>query len=419
MSAQAALDAVADSLSLTPTLPNAPGQPAVVALNPPPGGLSLTEILPGTLKATWLSKDVLFKTSGFESQMGNVPPDLTALTNLVQGVKPYLSNVGSFITPPSGTPGLLGQLVAELPSVTQAQLPVAASVTWKAQDASGNDLPAAAFSKLSETNAGASILFAPSIVEATGGLPPAQVRRIRAEVTLSVTLPNGTKITNTGAPKALSVDVPVPSLAVPTIVALFNHAPFDLTEHGGIPGCVLVWVPPGSPYRDIGSLIAALEPLASGLSALAPTFAALSFLSNTQRAAQAIGRLVDLLRGVTDPSKNVKLVVRASGNEPYLDKIVFYQQFLYFHTAEDTFGSLLMVGMPGKAAKFYNARNFSTSEGAFTVRLPNDALAAVIESLHSDPPGCDPPSAVPTSGADYIAAPAHSFGDRFSSLEFK
>ena len=213
--------------------------------------------------------------------------------------------------------------------------------------------------------------------------------------------------------------MPVPALAVPTIVALFNHSPFDLTEHGGIPGCVMLWVPPNSPFRDIGSLIAALDPLAQGLSAVAPTFATLGFLANTSNAAQAVGKLADLLRAVADPTKNVKLTVRASGGEPRLDKIVFYQQFLYWHTAEDTFGSLLMVGMPGKGAKFFIARDLNTGDGAFTVRLPGDAIAAVIESLHGDQPACDPDAAIPDAAADYTRSRDGSFGDRISSLEWR
>ena len=173
MSAQTALDALADSLSLELSAPPGVGQAAQARLVPAPAGLELTEALPGTVKATWLSKDVLFKTAGTETAMNQVPPDLATLAQSISGAKPYLSSLGTFITPPTGAPGLLGQFVAELPAVAQTTLPVAVSVTWKAQDQAGADLPAAAFKVLSQDAGQASILFAPSIVEATGGVPAA------------------------------------------------------------------------------------------------------------------------------------------------------------------------------------------------------------------------------------------------------
>jgi hypothetical protein len=200
------------------------------------------------------------------------------------------------------------------------------------------------------------------------------------------------------------------------VLALFNHAPFDLSVHGGIPPCILIVVPPDGAYRDLAGLTRVLEPVGAALSTLSPIFPTLEVIGSTSAAARAVARLVSLLKSIADPTKGAIVIVRATSEERFLERIKFYTDFLYTHTAEDTFGSLLLLGTPGTTAHLFNARECRDSEGALPVRIPPASLAVVIESLHGDPPASDPTDAIDTAGPGYKEASDGSFGDRMSSF---
>lgn len=407
MALQDELKALADKFTIALAPPGGPGQPSVATINAPPD-LTILSTAAGALKVTWLMKDVLFQTKDLEAALQKSPPDLPALNSAIKGGLP-IPGVGGGAGQPSGVPGNVGQLVAELPMTVSTSIPVNVAVTWKVTDPAG----AAVIHKTLEQSATRGVfVLPPAFVNDTGASPGATTYKITAEVKVTATAPAGAPALSAET-RTLKVDVSVPSIPVPTLLVLFNHAQFDLSVHGGIPPCILVLVPPSLPYRDIGGVLGVLAPLAQALTALAPAFSNLSNVGNVAHEAQSLTRLVSLLNSVIDPSVGAKLIVRTGDFEPELHRIVFYQVFLYTHSAEDTFGSLYYVTLSGRTARFYNARNFNVSEGAFNLNIPANAFVSVIEHLAGDPPATDPAGAA----TSHFPASSGSFNDRLSSLQ--
>jgi hypothetical protein len=206
---------------------------------------------------------------------------------------------------------------------------------------------------------------------------------------------------------------------------MFNHRSFSLATYGGIPPCVLVVIPSNS---DIGpstpeTVITTLTAFRDALGRLAGPFPKLAGLGTLGFFIPPLGRLVELLAtvhasAVPGEEKGWKLVVRPSSEEAELDDIVFYRELLSTKDAEDTFGSLMMIGAPGRVARFYNAPHFEIGdEGVFDLKLPdgadNTSIVAVIDNLHADPP-----EALLGQTTRVKEAEDHSFGDRISSFRF-
>jgi hypothetical protein len=413
MSLPAALVSLADGLQLSQVSAGAPGEPVVAALSRPPLQLKTSEVVTSTVKLTWLTKQVSFPLPTFVAEMQKDQPSLATLDSLLSLPETGSGTVGG-LTDTSAIQGTIGQLVSEVPTTVNVDLPVAIAVSWSVTN--GNDEPLAddSFVQVENSTARGAFLFAPDVIAGTGGSPSPAQRKIKAAVTLTVEPPGGEPISET---RTLELPVSVPSLAIPTVLALFNHAPFDLSVHGGIPPCILIVVPSNSPYRDLASLTNVLEPVGTALSSLAPVFSTLQLIGDTAATARAVTRLVGLLKAIADPTKGAIVIVRATQQELFLERIKFYTEFLYTHTAEDTFGSLFMLGGEGTTVHLFNARECDPREGALPVKIPTGSVAVVIDSLHGDPPAADPAHAIDTNGPRYKQSSEGSFGDRMSSFE--
>lgn len=267
----------------------------------------------------------------------------------------------------------------------------------------------------------ASLVFRPNVVEAVTGLPGIGDPSLDfAWLWATVRVAGQTEGVNLGP-----VRLPVPTLRLPTVLALFNHRSFSLATYGGIPPCVLVAIPAN---HDLGpstaeTVIGALASLRAALGRLAGPFPKLGAIGQIANMLGPVGRLVELLQTVhasatPGEEKGWKLIVRPTQEEGELENIVFYRELLFKEDAEDTFGSLMMIGPPGKRVRFFNAPGFvNNDEGAFDLVLPeneNATIVAVIDSLHSDPPEALPASAVESVHSSKF----HSFGDRISSFRF-
>lgn len=292
-----------------------------------------------------------------------------------------------------------------------AAIPVAAEVSWSVQTGDGTPADAADWRRLGADQLSGAFVLAPGVVEA--GTTDQDDRRyvVVADVTL--------RAAGASVSRRLSVAVTVSALRVPSVLALFNHASFDLSEHGGIPACVLVAVPGARLSADVNAVLRPVTELADRLRALGEAFSTLRTVGSVATAIGALVRLAELLTIMRDTSadgegKSRKLIVRATDSERLLHRIVFYREFLYTHSGEDTFGSFIFVGMSGRRARFFNARELSSSEGMFEVTIPRGALAVIVTSLHANPPATDPRDAV----TSWRSASAGSFGDRMSSFEF-
>jgi hypothetical protein len=426
---QSKLDALRDTLAPELGVAQQPGQPVVATLTDLPSGLSLVDAqttnVPAQVDMTWIAKDVLFNNFRLETVLRTFPPDLTALNNLISREQPFVTP-GSLVTL-AGTPGVVGQLIGSvpIPTTVSTELPVSVAVQWKVLDEKDQPLPDDA-GKPPEERQGllntlaagpdrAAFLLAPEIVEDSGVSGPARVRKIRATVTLSVkvpAVPPATTPTTLTSALDVTVTVAVPALRIPTLIALFVHGLFDLTTRGGTVGSVLFLVPPESPYRDLASLTAVLGALAQALDLLAGGFSALPKLGSLGPFSILLGRLVNSLLALADPRTTARFVILGSAEEPKLSRFDLSPG----QSANDTFGSLLLLGSEGKGGQFFNAFDWKTDEGAFEVKVLPDHLATLIPSLHVHGPE-EPPNALPAGGTTLIkpAREGESFGNRISS----
>lgn len=100
---------------------------------------------------------------------------------------------------------------------------------------------------------------------------------------------------------------------------------------------------------------------------------------------------------------------------PQLHKIVFCNEFLYWHTGEDAFGSMFTFGPQAPAEHSFNARDFSIDEGLFMAIIPPGHILATIDTLHNRSRQIDPTSALRLVG---MVKDDATFGDRLCSLHF-
>jgi hypothetical protein len=88
MALQDQLKALADAFKIGIETPPGLGTPAAVRITPP-GDLNLLDAVGATLKLTWLTKDVVFKTATTEQALTQAPPNLPAIDNLLKGGRAY------------------------------------------------------------------------------------------------------------------------------------------------------------------------------------------------------------------------------------------------------------------------------------------------------------------------------------------
>lgn len=420
------LDAMRDSLNLKIALdaPAQPGQPAVARIENLPQNLKLvdtvTEIVDSKVQLTWLTKEVMFGTDDLVPAMQTFPPNLGTLNSLVTGPRTVF-NPGTLVEIP-GTPGLVGQLVGGIPVPTTVttELPVSISVQWQALDQEGNPLQSG-FKQLEASLDRAAFLFAPDVAEDTGTTAAPKIRKIRAIVTLSAKVPVApptnppTAPTTITASTSLTVSVPVPALQIPTVIALFVHAGFDLTTRGGTRGNVMILVPPESPYRSLASLVGVVGALSQALDLLSVHFPSLPGLGSVGMFAGLVVRFARTLTALADPASPATFLVLASGGEPKLGRFEFP---VNNQGANDTFGALLLLGMPGKGALFFNAEEHKEDEGVFGVAVVANGIAAAIPSLHDSVAPRSQPRSVPENST-FLRTPTRegeNFGNRISSF---
>ncbi|HEX7183765.1 MAG TPA: hypothetical protein VF756_18175 [Thermoanaerobaculia bacterium] len=428
------LNALRDSLNLKIALdaPAQIGQPAVARIENLPASLSLvdvvTEIVESKVQLTWLTKDVMFGTDDLAPAMRAFHPDLTTLNSLVTGPKTVF-HPGSLL-PIAGTPGLVGQLVGgiPIPTTVTTEIPVSVSVEWQALDHEDKPLKevkeneeGGEFKNLGTARDRAAFLFVPRVEEDQGTTVPPTIRKMRATVTLTAKIP-AVPPTDPPTPPAtitasvsLTVSVPVPALQIPTVIALFVHAGFDLTTRGGTHGNVLLLLPPESPYRSLASLLGVVGALSQALDLLSVNLPSLPGLGSLGFFAGMVVRFARTLTALADPASPATFLVLASGGEPKLSRFEFP---INGQGANDTFGSLLLLGMPGKGAMFFNAEEHKEDEGVFGVAVVANGIAAAIPSLHDLVAPRSQPKSIPENST-FLQTPTRedeNFGNRISSF---
>lgn len=422
----AQLELIRQRLSVVLDAPAEPGAPAAVRLNSLPTHLQLVDSVPTDISLGWLSKDVLLKTGDdlpLPAAAGSALPLPADLDQLIQSPLPL--PLGDGLGMPSGIPGVIGQFLAQLPVNIPLSLPVHAEVTWSAADEEGKPLPENQVQPTKNiTGLDAVFFFAPRLVPYSDFYTPVTMRKITAQVKLSVKL--GDKLDPvTIDPFPLEVEVPVPTLPVPVVLAALTHNYFDLTKHGNIPGGVGVFVPRSQLFYDVGTVLNALGTLTASLSRLSLKFPTLPGVGSVGVALSTINKLVRLLRIASGGETNPKAyyVVRPGDEQRNLDDVELPDGT----DLNKEFGSMILVGPPGTWVSFFNKDECKDEDGAFDIgfkALPGDeplpeeftaeTIAVAVKNLHGGPDR-DPWEALVVTKSP---KEDETFGDHIASLRF-
>jgi hypothetical protein len=215
-------------------------------------------------------------------------------------------------------------------------------------------------------------------------------------------------------------------LAVPTVLALFNHTEFRLDWDGGEPPCALL-VAKG--VDDRAAIVQAVSTIATALTNLKP-LGALSWLPDiagtvnqlTNKDSLGVADKLAALYVLAPPpptlEKRPQLKAFAGAAIPLLEKHVFYDRLPWDRlSADNSLGSLFLIGaggVEGRTASFHISTHYGRDdyEGSFDLRLPAGHILAVVYTLHHVPPGIEPGNALFN-----IGFPAEgTYGNRLSSL---
>lgn len=354
-----------------------PGEQITAKLVPDPAEIRVTDILPGDVDLTFITKNIGFDNSQVQSSL-----DAAALNDDI--LEPSIP----------GITGVLGQLAGTLP--IKSELPVKAEVTWSVLDEAKEPLVENVdfFAPDGLDVLEPSFLFpfrpAHDVVELTLDPPePIGKRFIRATVKLTV----GSLETN--PPQITLPDVPVvlPKIAVPTLLALFLHSDFNR-------GAVLIVVPSNSPLKSFEQAQPILNQLDSTIQSIRGKLDLGSFLLGLPE-----------LTGALNAQPHVQF--RASNQISNLNDITLIQRGFFENDteAEDELSSLIFIGPPDKKVRCYIAREFGGDRFELTIK---EDLYALIRTLHVPEPVTEPASAT----IDVVGG-ADSFGDELSSLSFE
>lgn len=439
---KAQLKVIQDNLKVVLGEPGQPGDAVTAKLTSIPEQLQLSDVIGSPLKLVWVTREVMIKPTDelpvpWPLPLAAAAAGASALPDvegLILSPKPLA--VGDRLEMPSGVPGVIGQLAGEIPTAVSLSLPVNVTVKWKATDKDGGTLSGEqVFPSGDVPGPEAAFLLAPPLLAWSETPPEPVIRRIVASVTLTVEVPvpGGTTPQDGAKPDVkpvvqqfeVAAQVPVPALPVPTILAMFTHNEFDLSNHGGVPGGVAVFVPHGQPFADVGSIVNALGPLAGTLGKLAGKLPSLPEVGDTAFAASSLNRLVGLLNAASDTT-GVYSVVRPTGGEPLLHKVKFPDGT----DCGDEFGSLMLVGPQSTWVSFYVDEEHKTGEGVFDISfapVPGDlpepppslfearTIVAVVNNLHAEQPSRRPEEALRVR----VPSVHKTFGDELSSFRFE
>jgi hypothetical protein len=382
-----ALTDLLNSLSLQPagTTSATPGVPVSIGIVPDISQVRVTEIQLVDVDFDFIGKGVIFTTDDPSDPTRTGPLPLYNLTSIPPSVVP-------------GVQGLIGKIKGKFPVPVPTDVLPRLDVTWRVTDTAGNDLIASgeAVAPSGLNQVALSVLFLPEFVELTSGLgtPGTSVRRVSATVSITA----GTTST---PPRTLGpIDVVVPRVALPTVLAMLVDKPFR--------GPALIMVPADSAIADLGALTGKLQELQNVLNPVRSVARLAAFLTG-----------LDVLSTILGSEPHISF--RKTDGIGNLNDITLVQRSWYENDteAEDELSSLFMIGPRGRAAEFFNDRSFDTGEGKFTLTLGPELFAG-IRDLHREHPASEP------SGSEIVVdvdPPGgwwnpDIFGDELSSVRF-
>lgn len=286
-------------------------------------------------------------------------------------------------------------------------LPITSSFDWRVEGAGGDW-----YRQVGKTESHAAFTFVPppTTDPATGTVE----RKIVAALTLSAPGVGSESV-------ELVLTVRVEPILLPTLVGLFTGRNLtDQADGEGRPPCVLLVVPNGT-TDAVTPVVEQVRTLATLLGQIAQVFPALPWLSNLLTVNQYLPQIADSLASIAaksapDTNHGPKVLVGPYAAKPFFEEEKFWQVGLFSFTAEDSFSSLFMLGPGGTQVRFFNARDFNTSEGAFTLAIPENQIMAVVKDLHH----YDIQPELGALGDDYVYPNwngiKETFGDKLSSF---
>lgn len=269
------------------------------------------------------------------------------------------------------------------------------------------------------------LAFAPQLLEDRNGAPAFTPFFIRATVTLSVNNPlTGDPITV--GPLALpDVEVQLPTLLVPRLLALFRHRNFALTENNK-EGFALLVLPTTAPSAmqnpqsasditgRLTGLITILQPILQRLNGLTATLP--SFVDN----ATALTGFLTGLQALTGALGNFPgIAVEIADAIPNLNTLTLIQRGFFRNDieAEDEISALIFLGLAG-SVELFNKRQFDNDRGALRITLGSNGCA-VVPNLHKATPIATIGNAtIRVLAPPKVALEENTFGNMMSSVRF-
>lgn len=379
------LESLARSLSIVRDGPAVlePGQPVNVRLAPDPSRLTATDILRAPVDLTFLAKNIRYGDATLEP---NLEP--SHVNSEVLGGLPIVGT--------SGVPSLLGQIEGTIP--IPVQVGVRVDVRWSVRDDRGEELTEGDQFVAPDglESLAATLSFAVNTVELTTSdpVPAPALRQIHAEVKLTA---GGTE---TGFIPLPSVPVFVPSIPIPTVLAMFLHTNFQR-------GAVLVVVPASSPLRSIDETRTLLDTLRGQVARLTSFANFVAFLTGLDQLRSALAAQPHVQFRVADAIRNLNNITLVHDSTSVLGV------GLNDTEAEDELSSMVLIGPESRRVELFVARNLDDDEGQLNVAVGPE-LFAMIRSLHARNP-----STTPEGRSQVVRASDEStFGDELSSLRF-
>lgn len=403
----ATLQALESGFSATRVGPEVvqPGQPVRVRLSPSALDVHVTDLLPGELSLTWITKSVRFKNHKIETAFNASPFNPTALdqAGVLEGGMPARAPIAGNIVGTeglSGVPGQLAQLAGTVP--IPVEVPVKVGVSWTMHDENGVEVapgPTSFSAPQGTTHPDVSFVFPPKTVELTADISVPAVRwSIRANVTLTV---GGVQ-----HPFALpDIPVVIPAIAIPTVVVFFRHSNFT----AGTAGAAFIIVPDHSPLRDLAQLQAALNAVQSTLGLVTSVANLAAFLLGLQELSNALAA-----------QPHVQFRVTQDNTFNNFNSVILIERKWDFDTqAEDELSSMIFIGIEGKRVECFNDRYTRRKEGVF-ILTTGPEQHALVRHLHAvnlavEPAGAGFTLSVRPPGGWFD--PDH-FGDNLSSMRF-
>lgn len=302
------------------------------------------------------------------------------------------------------------------------------TVTWHITDGNGGELTEGRDYVVSLPPDGAepggrlnqlapSILLVPDFVEFQGidAMPFCQ-RAISCEVTVTGSLLDGSGSTLNETRTLGPVLVEVPSVQVPTVLALTEHG---LSNPLGAPGSVLVAVPESSAVQSHGFLESQLDSVKTAIQSV-QAFARLAGFREPLFA--GVSRAIELLVDLLDTTHFIKRDI-VELREVVIDRAPVVQ--VPTKTFEDILSALVLVGPPGREISCHVWEGLWYRGGVFRVTLGRLSPAAIIPNLRN-PKSLEQPDGGWTDSFATIehqptsdeGNPAGTFNDCLSSFRF-